>query len=152
MKKKQPKAGNLFFAVLFGLLLLLGVSILSLSVWYRQNLDVSFKELLYTLLSPLKGTGEGTVRQIVGAALAYVIAGGVLYALLAVPLFRRRPCGRFFRDLRLKRENPFLYRIEREDWEKNDERRPLLYARQKSGADSSGRQSFCFSFSHSRLR
>ena len=128
---KQPKPGKIVFAILFGILFLVGIAILSLAVWYKFNFDVSFKELIYTLLSPLKGTGQGTVLQIVGAALAYLIVGGVLYALLCIPLFSRGPAGRFFRDLKTKRKNPFQYRVEREDWEKNDERRPIRYARQR---------------------
>ena len=128
---KQQKPGRIFFAILFGILFLVGIAILSLAVWYKLNFGVSFKELIYTLLSPLKGTGKGTVMQIVGAALLYLIVGGALYALLCIPLFARGPAGRFFRDLRTKRKNRFQYCVERENWEKNDERRPIQYARQR---------------------
>ena len=129
--RKQPKQGKIIFAILFGILFLLGIAILSLAVWYKLNFAVSFKELIYTVLSPLKGTGEGTVKQIVGAALVYLIVGGVLYALLCIPLFASGPVGRIFHDLKTRRKNRFQYRVEREDWKENDERRPAQYARQR---------------------
>ena len=71
--KKQPKPGNIILAILFGILFLLGITILSLALWYAENFGISFKELLYTIRSPLKGTGTGTIDQIVGAALPYVM-------------------------------------------------------------------------------
>lgn len=129
--KKQAQPGKIVFAILFGILFLIGIAILSLAVWYKLNFGVSFKELIYTVLSPLKGTGAGTVVQIVGAALIYLIVGSALYILLCIPLFARGPSDRFFRDLRTRRKNRFLYRVERENWEKNDERRPIQYARQR---------------------
>lgn len=133
MKKhsKQPKPGKIGFAVLFGILFLLGVTILSLSIWYSKNFGVSFKEFLYTVLSPLKGTGEGTVEQIVDAALPYVIAAAVLYILVCIPLFLRDPVRQIVHDVRLKRKNRIRYRIEREDRLKNDERRPSRFALQR---------------------
>ncbi|MBP5427819.1 MAG: LTA synthase family protein [Clostridia bacterium] len=129
---KQPQPGKIVFAIVFGILFLIGIAILSLAVWYDLTFDISFKELLYTLLSPLKGTGESTVLQIVGAALGYLFVGGVLYALVCIPLFARGPVGRVFRDLKTKRKNRFLYEVEREDWQKNDRRRPVQYARQRA--------------------
>ena len=128
---ERQKPGKIVFAILFGILFLIGIAILSLAVWYNVNFSVSFKELIYTLLSPLKGTGKGTVMQIVGAALLYLIVGGALYALLCIPLFARGPAGRFFRDVKTRRKNRFQYLVEREDWEKNDERRRIQYSRQR---------------------
>ena len=130
-QRKQPKPGKIVFAVLFGILFLLGVTILSLSVWYSKNFGVSFKEFIYTVLSPLKGTGEGTVVQIVNAALPYVIAAAALYILICIPLFLREPIRRIVRDIKLKRKNRTQYQIEREDRIKNDTRRPARFALQK---------------------
>lgn len=130
--KKQPKPGNIILAILFGILFLLGITILSLALWYAENFGISFKELLYTIRSPLKGTGTGTIDQIVGAALPYVIIGAVLYVLFCIPLFIRKPADRIARDLKLRRKNRFLYRVERENWQKYDERRPAHLSLQRT--------------------
>jgi len=131
--KKQPKPGKIVFAVLFGILFLLAVVILALGIWYGANFTTSFKEFVYTMFSPLKGTGGGTVKQIVDSSLIYVIIAAAVYIVLCIPLFLRSRNDFYFRNRRRKRNDPFGYRIEREGWLDSDERKPVLkrYARQK---------------------
>ena len=133
MKKqpKLPRPGKIVFAVLYGILFLLGIAILSLAIWYKKNFGISFKELIYTILSPLKGTGEGTINQIVGAALPFVVAAAAVYLVACVPLYLRKPIDRIVRDLKLRRRNRFLYRIERDNWLRYDERRSAFFLCQR---------------------
>lgn len=50
---------------LFGFLYLLGTSTIVLCSWYHKTYNVGFKELLYTLLGPLEGTGNSVIRLVV---------------------------------------------------------------------------------------
>lgn len=130
---KQPKPGKLIFALLFGILFLFGITIFALANWYSKSFGVSFKELIYTVLSPLKGTGGDTVRKVVLISLKATVYGGAVYLLICVPLFLRSKYDGFFRSRRLKRKNAFLYRIRREVWLTGEERPRYLklYAWQK---------------------
>ncbi len=146
-QRKQPKPGKIVFAVLFGILFLLGVTILSLSVWYSKNFGVSFKEFIYTVLSPLKGTGEGTVVQIVNAALPYVIAAAALYILICIPLFLREPIRRIVRDIKLKRKNRT-----QQTGSKTIRAAPRASPCKRCFAESAPERSFCCSSSRSPSR
>ena len=48
-------------------------------IWYINTYDLEFKELLYTLASPLKGTGDGTMKQILSACVPPVLVLAALY-------------------------------------------------------------------------
>lgn len=67
--------------VLTGILLLVAVALRALSKWYDTNYKMTFKELLYTLLSPLKGTGKGMIQEILGATLPAVLIALVIYVI-----------------------------------------------------------------------
>ena len=54
----------LLWSILFGILFVLSVGLFVIGDWYRETYDLEFKELLYTLASPLKGTGEGTLEDL----------------------------------------------------------------------------------------
>ncbi len=91
------------WSVVFGILFLFGVAAFVICIWYMNNFDLEFKTLLYTLASPLKGTGESTVSLIitscvpwvVGAAVFYV-AGAILIWLFTRPyVWVRRICAMF---------------------------------------------------------
>ena len=77
---------------LFGLLFLLGFSLITVSVWYRMSFYMEFKELLFTLMSPLRGTGQSTVDLILESCLPWVIGAFVISAcvLLAFVVLHNR--------------------------------------------------------------
>lgn len=72
-EKKQTKK-TLLLSILFGVIFFLGAAIATVSTWYAKNFDIEFKELLYTLASPLKGTGNGTMWLIVKSCVPPVLA------------------------------------------------------------------------------
>ena len=75
---------------MFGLIFILGVSLATVCGWYRLTFDLEFKELLYTLASPLKGTGQSTVSQILQACLPVVLVFTAVYVAVAVLLWKKR--------------------------------------------------------------
>ncbi len=82
--------------IIFGVLFLLGAAVFAICIWYMNTYDLEFKELLYTLVSPLKGTGESTVALILSSSLPWVAAAAAAYITAAViisihasKLFRR---------------------------------------------------------------
>ncbi len=88
---------TVLLSALFGVLFLLGVSVFAVCIWYINTYDLEFKELLYTVVSPLKGTGESTVLLILGITLPTVASAAAIYTALSV----------FF----IKRQNEILLRI-----------------------------------------
>lgn len=80
--------------ILFGLLYTLGVAIFTVCAWYALTFDLEFKELLYTLASPLKGTGQSTVAEILSACLPVMLIFVVLYA-VAICLLEKKITWRY---------------------------------------------------------
>ncbi len=87
-KERPSKAIKLLLSVLFGILYLVGVSLITVCAWYRIVYDLEFKELLYTLASPLKGTGQSTVALILLSCLPIVLAFALLYVIAVIKLWR----------------------------------------------------------------
>ena len=78
---------------LFGLLFLFGATAIGICIWYRISFQMAFKELLFTLFSPLKGTGQSTVDQVLAVCLPIVLI--VLLAYIALLVFLVRHSNRF---------------------------------------------------------
>lgn len=93
MKKEEQKSRSLPLCivgvVVCGLLLTLAVALLSLSLWYHATFSISFEDLLFTLLSPLGGTGVSTVSQIVEAILPQTLGVLLIYIGLVIVLWNR---------------------------------------------------------------
>jgi len=85
-KKAYRKGRVVLWSVVFGILFLLGMTVTVLSLWYRVTYDLEFKELLYTLASPLKGTGQSTISLILCSCLPWVCGAAVIYIAFAVCL------------------------------------------------------------------
>lgn len=104
MKKKiqQKNQGYsigkiIFWSIFFGILFMVGISVTVICVWYLGTYNLEFHELLYTLISPLKGTGQSTVSLIIGSCLPWVLAGFFLYLACAVIFAARKPIFRYIR-------------------------------------------------------
>lgn len=98
--KKQTIKQNVMYAIfatLLGCLLIFGWALLVLSSWYARTFDLEFKELIYTMLSPLKGTGQSTVDQVLGDCLPAVICFACVYIVIAVAFFVRRDLWKLMR-------------------------------------------------------
>ncbi len=89
-EKTYRKSRVIIWSVVFGLLFVLGVTLITICAWYAQTYNLEFKELLYTLASPLKGTGQSTISLIVSTCLPWALAGAILYAVIAVVLAQKK--------------------------------------------------------------
>ncbi len=85
-------------AILLGIVWLITSTLTVLSLWYGATFEMEFAELLYTLLSPVGGTGQSTLSQILFACIPPVALLLVLYTVAAVLLFRWN--NRFCRVMR----------------------------------------------------
>ena len=50
--RRLALAGRILLHVLFGIIFLCGAVALSVAGWYKNTFDISFSDLLYTMLSP----------------------------------------------------------------------------------------------------
>lgn len=91
-KEKSVRLYNrrtvIILGIVFGVLFMLGTAIYVTCIWYMNTFNLEFKELLYTLVSPLKGTGQSTVSLIVGSILPWVIGAVIIYTGAAIFLSR----------------------------------------------------------------
>ena len=88
-KEKKGRVGYVVLTVILGILWTLASILTSLAVWYQNTFSMEFGELLYTLLSPLGGTGVSTVSQILEACLLPVLLSVAAYLTVAILLFPR---------------------------------------------------------------
>ncbi len=90
--KGTPKklSKHTLWSIFFGVLFVFGVAAFSICIWYMNTYDLEFKELLYTVVSPLKGTGESTILLIVSACLPWVLAAAVIYIAAAITLTKSK--------------------------------------------------------------
>ncbi len=72
--------------IVSGLLFALGCLVLQSSTWVHDVFGIEFAELLYTLTSPLKGTGDGMVEKALSGCL-YPVLPIILGYILAVLVF-----------------------------------------------------------------
>ena len=73
-----------------------GVTILVLTSWYTARYDTSFSGLLFTLMTPMKGVGEGIMNDILGGVLPWILGATAAYAALVVlaGILRKRREGK----------------------------------------------------------
>ncbi len=68
-------------------------TLFALTVWYDKEYSSTLKELLYTIVSPLQGTGTDVVNSILRIAVPVAVSSVVIYALVA--FFIRKPGVKF---------------------------------------------------------
>lgn len=92
MKTKKNKARRFLpiAAVFFGILFILAAVVYILTRWVDATYDVDFNTLIYTMLSPLKGTGNSVVDSILQACLPSAVLCLVLYIISALVLCQSR--------------------------------------------------------------
>ena len=76
--------------VFFGVIFMTAVSVITATVWYGETYTVRFKELLYTLLGPLEGTGN-SVRNLIVSSLMPPLAGLMALYIAVVFLLSEHP-------------------------------------------------------------
>lgn len=92
MKKNKNKKRNFLpiAAILFGIVFILAVVIYVATKWVDATYDVDFTTLIYTLLSPLKGTGDSVVTAVLQACLPPVFLCTGIYVLAAFAVCQSR--------------------------------------------------------------
>ena len=76
--------------VLFGLIFALAEAAIILCAWYHRTYNVGFRELLYTLLGPLKGTGNSVVQLVISSCLPPILWCVLGYVLVCFLLSENR--------------------------------------------------------------
>lgn len=76
--------------VLFGTIFMTAVSVITATLWYGETYTVRFKELLYTLLGPLEGTGN-SIRNLIVLSLMPPILVLMLFYVAAAFLLSEHP-------------------------------------------------------------
>ncbi len=74
-KIKPGKTATVVFCVLF----FIGAALIAASIWFRVKFHIGFKELIYTIMSPLKGTESGQFFKALKVCAPPVIAVFALY-------------------------------------------------------------------------
>ncbi|MGN0746143.1 MAG: LTA synthase family protein [Aristaeellaceae bacterium] len=70
MKKKRF---HFLWYILFGLIFVLSSAAIILCAWYHKTYNLGFRELLYTLLGPLKGTGNSVIQLVISSCLPPIL-------------------------------------------------------------------------------
>jgi len=82
-------APRLILTILVGVIWVFATALFSLAAWYRTTFNMTFDDLLFTLLSPLGGTGGSTIGQILTAILPSVIIFTLLFVCVTVALWKQ---------------------------------------------------------------
>lgn len=97
--KRKIFTKKLSFTLLFGFVYLITSIILTVSIWYSCTFDITFNDLLFTMLSSLEGTGESTLSQIFGACTPPVIISLAAYVAIVIILWKDTPKKKLLRRI-----------------------------------------------------
>ncbi len=85
--------------IVCGLVLVLASALAAVALWYHATFSMSFEDLLFTILSPLGGTGVSTVSQIAEAVLPPTIGILMLYIGVVIVLWNRYRHSKWLRRI-----------------------------------------------------
>ncbi len=97
--KKRALAKKIVLYIIFGIIFLAAAVIFSVAAWYKKTFDISFSDLLFTMLSPLGGTGKSTLAQIFSACTPSVAVLVVGYLILAALFWKDEGRNRLVRRI-----------------------------------------------------
>ena len=80
----------IILSIVFGLMFVLGVTLIAISIWYKNNYFLEFKELLYVLTGPLEGTGGSMISDILWATVPYATLSAILFVVGAILFFNKK--------------------------------------------------------------
>ncbi len=75
----KKRKGGTALIILFGFLYFLTVAIFSATIWYKNTFNIKFNDFLFTLLSPLAGTGLSMVIDILMVSLIPALIALIFY-------------------------------------------------------------------------
>jgi len=78
IRKRPGAAATVFISLLF----LIGLSMLVAVIYYKNTYNVSLSALIYTMVSPLKGTDTGIVTGALKVCLPPIVLGFVLFLII----------------------------------------------------------------------
>jgi len=91
VKDKNPRRTRyIALSAVFGLFFVLGVTLIAISIWYKNNYFLEFKELLYVLTGPLEGTGGSMISDILWATVPYASVALILYVTAVIILANKK--------------------------------------------------------------
>jgi len=96
-RPKKKKGVGLI--ILFGFLFALTVAAFSLGIWYKVTFNIKFNDFLFTLLSPLAGTGKRTVIDVLTFSLLPAIIAMIPYGLFIFFTRKGLPLHRLMRRI-----------------------------------------------------
>lgn len=94
-KKNRPHSmvRQIIWTVVIGIVWTLAAAFMSLSIWYKATFDMEFAELLFTLLSPVGGTGQSTSSLIISSCVPFTAVCALAYVAIAFGFhFRNKLC------------------------------------------------------------
>ena len=91
MSKRRDLIFKIILTALLSLVFVSASVIISVAVWYNMTFDITFNDLLFTILSPLGGTGESTLQHIFSECVPPVVILVALYAVATVLLWKDTP-------------------------------------------------------------
>ncbi len=94
---KRARTKKIILHILFGVIFFAAAVIFTVAAWYKRTFDISFSDLLFTMLSPLGGTGESTLAQIFSACAPNVLVLTAGYIVICVLLWEQKPLMRTLR-------------------------------------------------------
>ncbi len=88
---KRSKTVSLLSDIFFGVLFFLSSVIFSVSLWYDYTFDIKFSDLLFTMMSPLDGTGKNTIKQILSACAVSIVLFMFIYIAVLIFVKKKAP-------------------------------------------------------------
>ena len=97
--KRRELAFRIILHVLYGITLLFGVAILSISIWYQNTLDISFNNLLMTVVTPTGSVNEGFLNQMLSACILPTAIAFAVYVVAVLLLWKNTPTKKTLRTV-----------------------------------------------------
>lgn len=97
MSKTLKLLIKIFLVTILALVFFASSVIISVAVWYNATFDITFNDLLFTMLSPIGGTGESTLEHIFSECVPPVIILMLAFVTVAILLWKDTPKRKLIR-------------------------------------------------------
>lgn len=97
MSNKKKLIFKILLTAVLAIIFFASSVIISVAVWYNATFDITFNDLLYTMLSPIGGTGESTLSHIFGDCIPPVVALMIVFAVITALLWKDTPKRKIIR-------------------------------------------------------
>ena len=97
--KRRASAFRVILHTLYGITLLLGVAILSISLWYQKSYNISFYNFLMSTVTPTGYINEGFINQMLSACIIPTAIALIAYVAAVVLLWKNTPKRKVVRTI-----------------------------------------------------